>query len=630
MSCNNTSYKTPPSSSTNPLQTVLPITNSTKVVVPLRDSIRQTDAFSAPTTSPLINPTSISAHPDRYAATAAVTVPINNDSTTLVRSAPYAVITRPLPLDSLQVTARHRPATPAQPPRFRDDTMFDIRYLDIDQGLNGSYQMAICQTQAGYLWFGATPGGISRYDGKYFLQFTAKEGLIHDEINDLLEDRRGNLWIATPQGLSKYDGFTFTNFTLGIDLNVLSILEDSAGNLWLTTSQHGVLQYNGTDFTQLAFADNCFTENFGNLTEINGTLWLASDCGLLACKDGVFTRYEATGWDDGYINGIAAGADNQLWITTSNGFSQFDGITFTHFELPPAYQNVTLLNILEDQRGQVWLGTEDSGLIKYDGEYFISYTTQNGLSSNEITDLVEGDYGQLWVGTYGAGINKLNTLGSFEHLLNVLEVDDVITNYIHEDRSQNLWLPTQYNGLLKYDGKRVKQFLTHHGLLHNETNYCIEDRNGHLWISYGTGVGIGVGEVSHFNGQTFTHYTEAQGLTAGSVVSMLEDRTGQLWVATTTGLSRFDGTSFTAFYPVDENVLGSINHIVADQNGGIWVGTTRGLAKFDGSSFVLHSTNDGLIDNSIDYFVQDSRGVLMALYTEWIRRVRWNTILSFF
>jgi ligand-binding sensor domain-containing protein len=54
----------------------------------------------------------------------------------------------------------------------------------------------------------------------------------------------------------------------------------------------------------------------------------------------------------------------------------------------------------------------------------------------------------------------------------------------------------------------------------------LEDKSGNLWFgTYGGG-------VSKYDGKSFTHFTEKEGLSNNTVLSMLEDKSGNLWFGT--------------------------------------------------------------------------------------------------
>ena len=75
-----------------------------------------------------------------------------------------------------------------------------------------------------------------------FKYVTTADGLSFSQVNDIIRDSRGYLWIATSSGLNKYDGFRFRNFyhdervsTSLPDNNVVRLHEDRFGNIWVRT-----------------------------------------------------------------------------------------------------------------------------------------------------------------------------------------------------------------------------------------------------------------------------------------------------------------------------------------------------------------------------------------------------------
>jgi ligand-binding sensor domain-containing protein len=101
------------------------------------------------------------------------------------------------------------------------------------------------------MWIGTFYGGVSKFDGKTYTNFT-KDGLIEGiETYNFIEDRQGNIWFsAENHGVYKYDGATFTPFTTedGLTTNgVQSIMEDNKGQLWFGTWQ-GISLYDGQRF----------------------------------------------------------------------------------------------------------------------------------------------------------------------------------------------------------------------------------------------------------------------------------------------------------------------------------------------------------------------------------------------
>ena len=83
-----------------------------------------------------------------------------------------------------------------------------------------------------------------RYDGQEFTLITTEDGLPHNTVTSILEDRQGHLWFGTwGGGVSRYDGKAFTTFTNQnsqlINKQVYTMLEDRDGNLWASDGWAG-------------------------------------------------------------------------------------------------------------------------------------------------------------------------------------------------------------------------------------------------------------------------------------------------------------------------------------------------------------------------------------------------------
>ena len=82
-------------------------------------------------------------------------------------------------------------------------------------------------------------GGVTRFEGERFAVFTEAEGLSHNIVRTIFEDRQGNLWFgAEGGGLTMYDGKYFAHYQLDERRGaavIRSIQEDPDGNFWFAT-----------------------------------------------------------------------------------------------------------------------------------------------------------------------------------------------------------------------------------------------------------------------------------------------------------------------------------------------------------------------------------------------------------
>lgn len=130
---------------------------------------------------------------------------------------------------------------------YDDDTEHHLQSGRENQETNPNYVISSAIDHKGMKWFGTWGGGLSRFDGKTFKNFTTKNGLPGNIINAIEVDSEGIMWIGTNKGVSRFDGKAFRNFTRMNGLlgdYVFSIAIDADGHKWFGT-YGGVSRYTG-------------------------------------------------------------------------------------------------------------------------------------------------------------------------------------------------------------------------------------------------------------------------------------------------------------------------------------------------------------------------------------------------
>lgn len=501
---------------------------------------------------------------------------------------------------------------------YKYDGMFFTNYSE-KEGLCNNYINRILEDQQGNIWI-ATRQGLTKYDGKSFVHFKGKESLAENDISSILQDKAGNLWFGSDRGLSKYDGKSFVHFgekeRLG-NTRISCLLEDQKGNLWIGTNGNGIVKYDGEIFARYTDQQGLSNNNIACLLEDQGgNIWIGT-YGSGVCKydpsQTSFTHFTIQeGLGKSYIFNILEDRKGHLWFSTESGVVKYDGTYFTHFMEKDGFTNKSVWCGLEDRVGNLWFCADgpDGGIARYDGRIFSFYTTTEGLSNSVVLGMSEDKSGNLWFATYGGGVCRYDgnvKVPGQAHFTHFTEREGLCFNLVWDvttDQSGRVWFATD-RGVSFYDGKTITSISEQDGLSNIYVRAVLADRKGNLWFgTYGGG-------VYKYDGKLLTNYTEKAGLSNNIVRFMLEDRSGKLWFATDGGgLNQFDGKNFIHFTEQGGLISNEINTLLEDQEGNLWIGTNHGISLYDGKTFTQLTEQVGLPDVVINSFFEDKKGNL--------------------
>ncbi|MBC8231179.1 response regulator [bacterium] len=336
--------------------------------------------------------------------------------------------------------------------KFQSFTMKD--------GLAGDWALSIAKDREGNLWFGTFSNGASRYDD------SVQSIPVALDRYRCVKDRQGNLWLSVLGiGLGKlspdriginsaksrfsgYDGRSLRTFGKEDGFPLIDLLrgfEDSQGNIWVGSQFNGLARYNGEEFQIFTGEDglpgNSTVTSFWE--DSTGFLWFGTENGGACTYDGSKFVQPITYQELGlrFISDIIGDSNEHLWFSGIHfGVRRYDGKRVIRFTTEDGLPSNVCFSLLEDHKGDIWIGTED-GLCRYDGETFRTYTTEDGLSGNAIGSV----------------------LGS-----------------IFEDNLENLWFAVGTGGVNKFDGKNFQMFTTDDGLLSNLAFQVMEDEADNL------------------------------------------------------------------------------------------------------------------------------------------------------
>jgi streptogramin lyase len=113
-----------------------------------------------------------------------------------------------------------------------------LSWLRARNGLSHDFVLTVFEDRRGTLWFG-TLDGLTRWDGRSLHRFRVEDGLPGSVVRSVVEDRAGALWVGTNGGVARFDGKAFRSFKAGDEVsedavNVLYL--DDSGRLWAGTA----------------------------------------------------------------------------------------------------------------------------------------------------------------------------------------------------------------------------------------------------------------------------------------------------------------------------------------------------------------------------------------------------------
>ena len=317
-----------------------------------------------------------------------------------------------------------------------------------------------------------------------------------------------------------------------------------------------------------------------------------------------FTRSQGLNQDD--ISALLQDNDGNIWIGTYGaGIIRYDGSYFNHYDTQNGLPDNHILRLYLDKEGNIWIGTRVGGVIRFDGKYFTIFNDQNGLKNNSVEAIFQDSRGYYWFGTYGNGVSRFDG-EKFVHFTSDQGLAGDIVYTIDEDDNGNIWFGTRSSGISMFDGDKFLTYSEEHGLGSNNIVNSVKDKKGRLWF------GTNGNGVSVFDGETFLNYTPQDGLPDSDILSLYEDSRGNIWLGTRrAGIVKFRDDMILNFREPHGLINTFITAFLEDNNGKMWFGTYGGgLGQYNGDLFRHFTEEDGLHDSFIRTIGQDKEGKL--------------------
>jgi len=287
------------------------------------------------------------------------------------------------------------------------------------------------------IWIATLRGGVSIIDHKLqgfeLVRHDPlnKNSLINNFVLSFCEDENSNLWIGTDGGgLSFWDRKkkTYRSFLSdkgdpeSLSSNfIVSILKDSSNEIWVATFSGGIDLYQKATGKFKHY--NCYNtakKNFENnlwklFEDREHHIWAGTTRdGALYLYNRRLDKFELFDQKLTNIHTLCEDRAGILWAGDYSRLIKIDRLHKKHVFIPV---NSAIRSMLEDRHGNFWIGTEGGGLLLFDrrNNTFKRYTDVNGLPGNSVLNLLEDNSGRIWLSTFN-GISVFDTVsGKFRN-----------------------------------------------------------------------------------------------------------------------------------------------------------------------------------------------------------------------
>ncbi|KRB83525.1 diguanylate cyclase [Duganella sp. Root198D2] len=299
----------------------------------------------------------------------------------------------------------------------------------------------------------------------------------------------------------------------------------------------------------------------------------------------------------------------------------------------------SMLSLLQDKRGFMWIGTQSNGLYRYDGYRVTKYRSKAGdprkLPHDRVAALFEDSQGRLWAGTQ-SGLARFNPESNDFTTFVPANVPNNgrIIRAIVSDGKDGMWLAT-WGGLQHFEPGSGKFSIHMHdparpgSLGGNDLNALAVDVQGGVWAATWPGgldyLPAGASEFEHRR----VDKGQDPNARANIVRALRFDQHGVLWIGTEGGVWRWDSSQpwdTRASVAVPDS---RVTSFYFDRDDTLWATTlSAGLLRWDATAQRFdqysHNSDDpySLPGDNLRAMLQDRGGMLwIASFTDGIALV---------
>ncbi len=503
----------------------------------------------------------------------------------------------------------------------------DVEVKDLDGNTVTCYMTCFLVRKNGEILAGTSGHGLLTIEDRQHARQAGGQLKDIHTVQDLLEDRRGNVWVATSRkGLLEYDGrHVRSHFTAPEQLGTLRRLcEDQAGNIYVGTSMNGVYvrRAGSSGFQHIeATARKHIAALY---CQRNGHVMIGYDGQGLA----IYDPQTGSVTDNPYFSSevdlsrskvysIVEDGSGNVWLgMLQKGVYMQPGKErgFFYMGYKLGQNNVIgqacVISTMIDSKGRCWVGTDKDGLYVLDPDQHPIRHFKDAFPAS-IMSIAEDGEGRIWVGSWAEGFGYIDANATAYHQFPLYLQTNALD--IEAPRGGDLWVATMGQGLLRIDlntlqvktAYTMKEGAPDHPQMNSITNDYISKISlspDEKRIYLATTMGVCCLDIDK---DSWTSAFGRNCLNYGTPCRIVKEYDGKLWIGTNDGLywtevndnvnanvnvndnvntqpSTLNAQRSTLHSPLSaplsENGIASIEQ---DKEGRLWISTDHGLCCYD-------------------------------------------------
>lgn len=509
---------------------------------------------------------------------------------------------------------------------FAQAQRFAFINYSLAEGLPQSQVSAIVEDQDGYLWVG-TLGGLARFNGSSFVNFSSENGLLNNRITSL-QYMNNELWIGHEGGVSrakngKFTSWSFTSENKNTNVSQILYFENQ---LVVATNGCGLFTLQKDKLVKVSGLKND-QERIRDLEVFNHKLYIATKEGVFYTSDlrQFFEKNPAgavinasgftlannemfvTSFDEGIFkldaesNKLSLWAkahdemaprssiftkNKQLWSYSRQGILiHYSGTNYKVLDESKGLPINAISFLFEDQNGSIWIGTEGKGLLRFPGEQFNYFKIQNGIQSELITASLQVNKDTYLFGTFDKGVIHYSKKTK---KFSPIQMESNTVWALTKDEFGTIWAGTEV-GLEKIVGNKAIAFTKEDGAPGSKVSTFFKEKNDKIWVGGSEGISI-------IEKGKIRRIAKSSNQDIGTIRNLIRYK-GKLICAADGGLFSFEANKFELYLKLKKTSY----TLAIDADNQLWIGTEDGLYVSDGKKRKLIQLSDQAASSFVNF-----------------------------